>query len=148
MNSSKELREFAAGYLNDNQYPGLPGYCNPNKADWSLEILEPSALTNVFASPEKARAWLNEEIEMDRDDEMHRDWYLLLTEDIREEAVLLIRDGVAHVWDGWHRTAAAIARGIPLKTIVGRPHPDAFDILPEIPKVFVLREALCELPRV
>lgn len=123
MYSPEQLRKFAAEYKNDNQHPGSEGYCHPSKADWTLETLSPSALTNIFATQEAARTWLDEEIKMDEEDEMHRDWHLLLTEDIREEVTLLVRDGVAHVWDGWHRCAASIARGIPVKAIVGRPHP-------------------------
>jgi hypothetical protein len=121
----EQLRNFASAYLNDNQYPGSAGYCDPRKADWSLEVLQPAELTNIFETPEEARAWLDEEIRMEEEDGLHCGWRALLTEDIREETILLVRDGAAHVWDGWHRTAASVARGIPLKSIVGRPHADA-----------------------
>lgn len=121
MTVEAELRRHAESVLGDNQSPGGPGWCRPSMARWTVELLSPEQLVNVFASPEEARQWLNSEIEMDRQDELHRDWHRLLVEDIREEVVLLIREGKAYIWDGWHRAAAAIATGRSLPAIVGRP---------------------------
>ncbi len=128
-NSPEGLREQAAYCRNDNQGPGQPGDCVPSEANWTLEELKPEQLTHVFASQAEAQAWIASEIEMDESDEMHREWRRLLTEDIREEVVVFIRKGDAHVWDGWHRIAASIARGISVKAIVGR------DILAEVPQL-------------
>ena len=117
------LRE-AAMYVNDNHSPGDPGHHEPAQAEWTQEVLRPDQLTNVFASREEAAAWMSNEIEMDESEELHRDWRTLLTEPIREEVVLLIRDDKAYIWDGWHRAAASIATGRPLAAIVGRPKMD------------------------
>lgn len=122
------LRE-AAAYVNDNHSPGDPGHHEPSEATWTQEVLRPDQLTNVFASRKEAAAWMANEIEMDEAEELHRDWRALLTEPIREEVVLLIRDdGKAYIWDGWHRAAASIATDRPLAAIVGRPK---MDIEPE-----------------
>jgi hypothetical protein len=119
--TAQQLREFADFYKYDNQEAGTPGYCEPKAADWTMELLPPAALTNIFANAEDARAWMDEEIKMDEEDKMNRGWSKLLVEDIREEVTLFIRDGKAYVWDGWHRTAAAIIKGVPVLAIVGRP---------------------------
>lgn len=119
--TSQQLREFAGEHLHDNHEPGSPGYCCPSKANWTMELLTPDQLTNVFADAAEARRWFDEEIIMDREDDMNRQWDRLLVEDIVEEVVILIREGKAYIWDGWHRTAAAIIKGVPIKAIVGRP---------------------------
>lgn len=59
---------------------------------------------------------------MDEDDGLNRDWRRLMVEPIREVVVLLMRNELAYVWDGWHRVVAAIATGRAVKAIVGRPH--------------------------
>ena len=118
------LLSEAAGYVNDNHSPGDPGHHEPSDATWTQEVLRPDQLTNVFASREEAMAWMSNEIEMDEAEELHRDWRALLTEPIREEVVLLIRDDKAYIWDGWHRAAASIATDRPLAAIVGRPKKD------------------------
>ena len=117
------LRAQAAGYAYDNHGPGDPGWCKPQYADWTQESLSADQLTNIFASVEEARAWIQGEVAMDRDDEMHRNWHLLLEEDIREEVVVFIFEDKAYVWDGWHRIAASIVKGVPVKAIVGRRKP-------------------------
>lgn len=58
------------------------------------------------------------------DEGLHREWSELLTEPIQEEIVVLKRDGVAYICDGWHRVAASVAKGEDIKAIVGRPHPE------------------------
>jgi hypothetical protein len=116
-----ELREIARAHLHDNHCYGDPGYCDPAKADWAFEVLEPAQLTNIFDSASRAREWLDDEIELDHADQLGRQWERLLYEEITEEVVIFVRDGLAYIWDGWHRCAAAIAKNVPLKAIVGRP---------------------------
>lgn len=116
-----ELLAEAEFYQFDNQSPGDPGYCRPRDARWTIETLSPEQLKDVFSSQKSAQDWLADEIAMDEADEMHREWARLLVEDIREAPVVLMRDTVAYVWDGWHRLAAAIARNRAIAVIVGRP---------------------------
>lgn len=116
-----QLQSFAAACVDDNQVPGTPGYCDPEQATWAVEVLAPAQLTNVFANAIDAREWLHKEIAMDLEDSMNRGWDRLLKEDIHEEVIVLIRNNLVYIWDGWHRAAAAIAKGVSLVAIVGRP---------------------------
>lgn len=118
--SACKLRDIAAGHQNDNQAPGDPGYCEASAADWSLRIVDPSLCVG-FESPAAALGWLSGEIRMSDEEGLSRGWEALLVEAIREPVVLLERDGLFYVWDGWHRMAAARARGITLAAIVGVP---------------------------
>lgn len=119
--SQKELRAIAHTVQFDNHSPGDPGYCPAQAAHWSVEVLSPAQLENAFSTPEAARDWLASEIEMDRDEQLHREWSQLLVEPIRDEPVVLLREGKAYVWDGWHRTAALLATARPVCALVGRP---------------------------
>lgn len=119
--SQKELRAIARAVQFDNHGPGDPGYCPAQAAHWTVEAVLPEQLENAFSTPDAARAWLASEIEMDRDEQLHRDWAQLLVEHIRDEPVVLLRDGQAYIWDGWHRTAALLATARPVFALVGRP---------------------------
>lgn len=118
-----ELEQWAAGYQHDNHMPGDPGYCLASKADWTVQTLSPAHFNHIFGTPEAALTWLQAEIAMDKADEMHREWGKLLLEPIREEVFVLMRDNTAHIWDGFHRIAAAVATGQSIQAIVGHPRP-------------------------
>lgn len=117
-------RALAAAVMDDNEWPGSPGYCAPSKALWTIEMLRPGQLRNIFRNSSKAAAWLQAEIRMDIADEMHRGWAAMLAEPICEDVTIFIRDGRAYIWDGWHRTAASLATHRPLRALVGRPISD------------------------
>lgn len=121
MNFPESLRAYASLFQHDNHSASDPGYCDPGLADWSVELLAPEAFTSVFASSDAALDWLASEIRMAADDGLQRDWDVLLTEDIKEEVVVLLRDTVPFIWDGFHRVAASVATGRPIRAIVGRP---------------------------
>lgn len=112
---------LALSVVYDNEWPGSPGYCEPSEALWSIEMLRPGQLRNIFRNSSKASAWLQAEVRMDIEDEMHRGWADLLDEPIQEEVTIFIREGRAYIWDGWHRTAASMATHRLLKALVGRP---------------------------
>lgn len=85
-----------------------------------MELVGPERFSD-FEGAAGAKAWLEREIEMDETECLHREWRALLSEEIREEVVVLDRGGRLYIWDGWHRVAASISRGIAVKAIVGRP---------------------------
>lgn len=119
--SGEQLAALAAPHLHDNLCPGDPGFHEPANLAWTVERLTPAQLANVFPSRESALAWLADEIAMDIEEGLHRGWATLLEEDIREAVIVVIENGLAHLWDGFHRTAAGIARMRPTLAIVGRP---------------------------
>lgn len=119
--SADELRGEAQQYQHDNQSEGDPGYCEASNADWRYELVAPKALSDVFTTQQKAKEWLDAELDMDRSEQLGRDWSRLLTEQIEEPVTLLARNGRVYVWDGWHRIAAAIIKGESIKAIVGYP---------------------------
>lgn len=115
------LRELAAGYCYDNHAPGDLGFCYPHDAVWTRETLNAQQLANVFDSAANALAWITQEIESSEAEGYSRGWRELLTQTIREEVIVLIREGQAFVWDGFHRVAASLATGRDVLAIVGRP---------------------------
>lgn len=118
--TEETLRSWARCHVEDNYTRGDLGYCHPNAAAWSREENFPvAALVHLM---EDWTTWFQDELDMDRDDEMGRDWAALLTEDIRDEIFVLVRDGKGYIWDGWHRAAATIVSGREfIPAIVGRP---------------------------
>jgi hypothetical protein len=118
--SDCNLRDIAAGHQHDNQAEGDAGYCEAEAATWSLKTVDAARCVG-FESPAAALEWLSEEIRMSNEDGLERGWEALLVEEIREPVVLLERGEMLYVWDGWHRMAAARARGISLQAIVGVP---------------------------
>jgi hypothetical protein len=121
--SEAALREEAQGYAHDNYAPGEDGYCNPKQANWQyVDKFELEQLAHLMGDASEWKAWLDAELAMDRDDELHRDWDRLLVEPIEEEVVILVRDDKGYIWDGWHRVAASIVSGrTTIKAIVGQP---------------------------
>jgi hypothetical protein len=115
-----DLRAIARLYQHDNHAPGDEGYCEASQATWSLEVVQPERFSN-FGGADGARAWLEGEIAMDEEEGLGREWRALVDEEIRDEVVLLGRRDKLYIWDGWHRVAASISRGIAVKAIVGRP---------------------------
>jgi hypothetical protein len=121
------LREWARDHMNDCHCQGEPGFCDPSQASWSVEVVPAELFRGDFANAQAARAWLDEEIQMAEQDELPRDWKSLLTEPIRDEVFCLVCGNEAYIWDGYHRIAALIATGRPIRAIVGRPYVTEFD---------------------
>jgi len=86
-----------------------------------MEALDPAMFVTAFSSPGAALEWLQAEIQMAAEDGMTRDWDRMLSEPIRDPVVCLVRDGQAHIWDGFYRVAASVATGRSIAAIVGRP---------------------------
>lgn len=118
--TEETLRSWARCHVEDNYTRGDPGYCDPNTATWSREAKFPvAALVHLMKD---WTTWFQEELDMNLEDEMGRDWPALLIEDIRDEIFVLVRDGKGYIWDGWHRAAATIVSGREfVPAIVGRP---------------------------
>lgn len=117
------LRDWASAHHGACHVPGDAGYCEPDAASWGVEVLTPAHFSHVFESQEAARQWIDNEIQMAREDGLERGWNVLLVEDIREEIYCLMVDEQAHIWDGWHRAAACVATNRSIVAVVGRPLP-------------------------
>lgn len=120
-NPSCDLKTFAAFFQHDNQAPGDPGYCEAAEATWTFGEVEPRQCAG-FSGVEDARAWLENEIAMAKEDGQSDVWESLLREDIVEAVVVLEREGVMHIWDGWHRVAAGWVKGVKVPAVIGRPN--------------------------
>ena len=94
-----------------------PGFCRVEDADW--EFVDAFDISLVD-SPQARIRWFASECCAPHAEEAG--YAALLTEDIREPLVALLRDGVAYVWAGNHRVGAALTRGTRyLRAYVGTP---------------------------
>lgn len=118
-------RNEASAWQHANYCEGDAGFCRAENADWHYDpVFDLSLLMHLFANEGGAKAWLDDEIKMDEEEELCRGYRAMLAEDIEEEVVILVRDGKGYIWDGWHRVAAALASGrATLKAITGTPFP-------------------------
>lgn len=116
------LCEWARGNEHDNYAPGEAGYCSPDEANWSRADQFPvSMLMHLMDDWDQ---WFRNELQMDEEEGLGREWASLITEEIRDEIVVLVRDGKGYIWDGWHRAAAVIMSGRQfIPAIVGTPAP-------------------------
>lgn len=63
--------------------------------------------------------WFDDEMAMKADEcGTDEEWRRLLTEEIEEPIVILDHEGLL-IWDGFHRCAAAVIKGIPPKVVWG-----------------------------
>ena len=110
-----QLRQEAAGWHGACHMPGEPGYCNPNQATWRFE---PAFELSKLQTPGGTSwaVWFQEE-QLDAIAEGRGGLYdSMLTSPIEEAVILYERDGVAYIWDGWHRSGASFVKGA--KTIM------------------------------
>lgn len=111
-------REFADAGPDPRQ---LEDSLDPNAYLWASTLLDPATPGLLFTQAEAA-AWMEAEIQMDqRDHGGSRGWAKLMTEEIREPIITFMQGSEIIVADGTHRIAAQIARGIPIKAIMGYP---------------------------
>lgn len=116
-----------------DQDDGSKHFFPPTSGAWEYQSDLPIDLlfsATIFKDRKDAKAWLSQEIvDFKADDlpERAEMYEKLLTEDICQPIVLSEVDGVYRLWDGWHRTAAAMAKGsTTIRAIVGRrPTPPA-----------------------
>ncbi len=96
------------------------------EADWRVDdAFDVARLVPLFGSVDEARAFVRSECAMAMED--GREGYGdLLTQEIREHVcVVELEDGTVDLWDGWHRSAAAIAKGAPtIRAVVGVRRPE------------------------
>jgi hypothetical protein len=124
--TQEELSEHARVYgCNDDVTVSL------DAISWSYEpSFDVSRLLEVMTEKEWAD-WLDEEIEMSVTELDDPDrWAPLLEQEIFEPIVIFDhRDGTIHIWDGWHRSAAAVAKGAKtMKAIYGTAPEYALDM--------------------
>lgn len=124
---SMTAKSIALGVVGDNYRPGDDGYHDPDQVNWGFADVAPSRFLELMpgGSVEAWKAWFDNECRMDEYDELGQNWRELLTcsEDRLADIVVLKKDGCLYLWDGWHRMAAAIIRGLAsLPAVVGFPY--------------------------
>lgn len=146
-----ELAEEARGFRNDHD-DGSAHYFSPKTGHWEYCAEFPVALlfsSHIFEDAEKAKEWIEQDIaDFIEDDEPGRaeNYRDLLKQDICEPVIVSEVGGVYKLWDGWHRTAASMAKGAKtMRVIIGRrtattPEPGA----PNHVSVKVIQPALRE----
>lgn len=118
---SRDLGDSVAIYRLDSD-DGSDFFCDTDKAEWDTYEM-PSGGLRVFASPDEAREWLNDEIAMMDGDGQHSiaDSYRdMLVNGVNEPIVGMQIEREVRLWDGYHRVAAAHANEVPLEMIMGR----------------------------
>ena len=118
----ERYREMAREFANAGPDPRqIEEDMDPNAYLWASTLIDPAAPGLLFTQAEAA-AWIEAEIQMDREDHGgSRGWVKLMTEEIREPIITFMQGSEVIVTDGTHRIAAQIARGIPIKAIMGYP---------------------------
>ena len=122
----EQLRDHA-GFYADRFRPGEAGFCKPDDAQWEEVDQYPldKLLCREMPTREDWTTWLADEINLFVKDGMSEiaDMYrAMMDQEIENHIIVLERDGVAHVWDGDHRTGAAFAGGkTTIPAIVGKP---------------------------
>lgn len=114
------LRDQAAQHVDAIYGIGEAGYCHPSKADWrQIDQFPIAAFLHLM---EDWQQWFADEVQMDVDDQLGRDWSCMTVQDIREPIVAILRGEDGYIWDGWHRVAACIVAGREyIPAIVGYP---------------------------
>lgn len=110
-----ELRSIADMHRGACEDGGL----DPADLSWTVVDMDASMLKGCMPSGDW-KGWLEDEI-ADAHGDRASDWPDAAgNDDIREPVVVTHVDGIALIWDGWHRTAAAIIRGdATIPTILG-----------------------------
>lgn len=120
-----DLEEYARGYESENHFDGR----GADEFDWRLvpefpvgEFLKPSQAYGTQTAEEWA-AWFASENEFSAADYGHPYWEHLADEEITDPIIMSYNEeGKWHIWDGWHRTGAAIATDRPtVPAVVGTP---------------------------
>jgi hypothetical protein len=102
---------------NDNDDQRVP----MDEIGWEVEFIEMSRFLEIMPL-ESWRTFLADEIAALADEDPgDMRWARLLTEEIEEPLVVFDSPDGLKIWDGFHRVAAALVRGLPfLKAVVGR----------------------------
>lgn len=115
------VRKFADASPDPRQ---LEGSLDPNAYLWASTLLDPATPGLLFTQAEAA-TWIEAENQIDLDHGGRhgwaKRWAKLMTEEIREPVITFTQGSEIIVADGMHRIAAQIARGIPIKAIMGYP---------------------------
>jgi hypothetical protein len=112
--SQEELAKYAY-VVGDNEDGRLP----LDQIHWSFEEVFPIERLLEVMSAAEWRQWFDDELAMRADERgTDRDWRRLLEEDIEEPVVILDHDGIL-IWDGWHRVAASVIKGVAPKVVLG-----------------------------
>lgn len=115
------LRRRATPFANVTYCPGDKGYCAPRGAEWRYEA-EYDVEKLIPLMPSGWTAWFERELLLYPEPSSGRHYARLLEEDIEEPIIVLEREGLSYIWEGWHRTGAAVKKGqTKIRAIVGTP---------------------------
>ena len=124
--NSVTARDIALSVVGDNHSAGDEGYHDPDQVNWGFSDIAPSRFLSLMSEGTKEAwaEWFENECRMDEYDDLGQNWRELLTcsEDRLADVVVLKKGQCLYLWDGWHRMAAAIIRGLEsLPAVVGFP---------------------------
>lgn len=122
--TEKDLKDEARMYVGNIYSPGEEGYCPVSKAQWSYQPEFSMNYLEHLMDLGQAQwiEWFDDEHQMFSED--GREWVCndMMSQDIVEPIVVILRDGKAYIWDGWHRTGATFKKNLTtIKAIVGIP---------------------------
>lgn len=115
----EQLRAEAEGWRDAIYLPGELGYCYANAATWRYDPHYPvSKLLHLL--PDQWLEWFRQEQVEAADDGREGYYDSMLARPISDAIIVLERDGKGYIWDGWHRTGAAVTKNLTtLRAIVG-----------------------------
>lgn len=116
--SEEELRRIA-----EVEGEARSGNIQPEDASWSFVPQFPVAelISSMPGGVQGWRDWMQEELRVNDEDGLDREWAEELGPNV--EPIIVAREGGKwDIWDGWHRSAAAIISGADtIPAIVGKP---------------------------
>jgi hypothetical protein len=117
-----------------------PSFFDPKNGQWRLEWIDPIKL-GVFPDATAATIWINEEIQFfnKAGDPRGRVYQTLLGKGFEDPVIIGVSEDGPKLWDGFHRTSIALARGEMIPALVGYSNP-LVPSLSEQPRIFTRQE--------
>ncbi|MFC2935975.1 hypothetical protein ACFH1L_01720 [Klebsiella michiganensis] len=118
--TKEQMQTKANIYRHDNDEGGHAWF-DATEALWIEGYLSPVAFHHIF-KPSEAGPWLDNEInQIEEDGRCAKSYREIRKGKTKKPVVVVLDNGRAIVWDGFHRIAAAVARNEPVYAIYAAP---------------------------